>query len=40
LLVTAAIRDVTERKRFEDDLREANAQLKTSSRAKAASWRA
>jgi PAS domain S-box-containing protein len=33
-LVTAAIRDVSERKRAEDDLREANAQLEAAGRAK------
>jgi PAS domain S-box-containing protein len=34
LLATAAIRDVTERKRFEQDLREANVQLEAANRAK------
>ena len=34
LLATAAIRDVTERKRFEAELREANVQLEAASRAK------
>ena len=34
LLATAAIRDVTERKRFETELRDANVQLESASRAK------
>jgi len=34
LMATAAIRDVSERKRFEQDLREANVRLETASRAK------
>src|SRR5436309_3325105 len=34
LLATAAIRDVTERKRFEADLRDANVQLEAASQAK------
>ena len=34
LLATAAIRDVTERKRFEQDLREANIELEAANRAK------